>query len=83
MKPTELQNLGVYRMKDGKHRKVIGMFWGDDPQNAEIEYVACNEDGHEMGSQKPKYCGNKTFLKLAIELVGVGSKYNGVWEHGQ
>lgn len=91
MKSKDLKMLGVYRMKDGKHRKIIGIFWKmnstgalmpvENPVGADIEYVLSDENGHDFGNQHSKVCASTTFAKLAKELIGVGSKFDGKWKH--
>jgi hypothetical protein len=84
VKSKDLEMLGVYRMKDGSFRKIIGIFWkmnstgkrvvANDPVGADIEYVKCDVNGHDIGNQKPRTCASTTFAKLAKEKVQVGSK---------
>lgn len=90
MKSKDLKMLGVYRMNDGKYRKIIGVFWkmnstgklvaASNPVGADIEYVLCDENGHDLGNQQPKMCASTTFSKLAKEQIGIGSKFDGKWK---
>ncbi|MFF2532272.1 hypothetical protein ACFVS2_25520 [Brevibacillus sp. NPDC058079] len=91
MKSKDLVHLGVYRMKDGHFRKIISIFWlmnstgkrveATSPAGSDIEYVKCDENGHDFGNQTPRICSSTTFAKNAKECIGTGSKIDGKWKN--
>lgn len=91
MKSKDLEMLGVYRMKDGSFRKIISIFWKinstgkrletTNPVGADIEYVKCDENGHDQGNQTPRTCASTTFAKNVAEKVGIGSRFDRKWKN--